>query len=57
MNQSQYDREEQDIIDRENRGEITRAQVTKEINELQREYQAAAHEAAREAYNRELDNW
>lgn len=57
MNLSQYEREEQDIIDRENRGDITHAQAIKELNELQRDYREAAHEAAREAYERELDRW
>jgi hypothetical protein len=52
-----YDREEEAIIEAENRGEITRAEATKELSELRREYRAAAMERAADAYERELDRW
>lgn len=55
--QSQFEREEEDIQERYARGEITNAQMWEEMKELQRDYRAAADEAAREAYERERDNW
>lgn len=53
----QYEREENAICDAYERGEISRAEMNKELRELQRAYHDAAYEAAREAYERELDRW
>ena len=53
----QYDNEEEAIIEAYNRGEMTHAQMMKELNELRRDYQAAAEDSAREAYDRELSRW
>jgi hypothetical protein len=58
----QYDNEEEAIIEAYNRGEMTNAEMTnaemmKELNELRRDYQAAAEDSAREAYDRELSRW
>jgi len=55
--QSQTEREEEAIIEAENRGEISHAQAIKEINELWRDYRAAARESAEEAYRSELERW
>ena len=53
----QYAREEEDIQQRYERGEIGNAEMWKELKELQRDYRDSAQEAAREAYERELDRW
>jgi hypothetical protein len=55
--ESQYEREENDIQERYARGEITNAEMWAELKELQRDYRAAAEEAAREAYDQELERW
>ena len=54
---NQFDRKEQDICDRESQGIISRKEAAEEMRELYRDYREAAHEAAREAYERELDRW
>ena len=51
------EREEEAIEKALERGEITNAQAVKEINELWRDYRAAAQESAREAADRELERW
>jgi len=38
-------------------GEISSAEYTKEVNELYRDYQASAEEAAQEAYDDEMGRW
>lgn len=53
----QYELEEEAIIEAANRGEITNAEATRQIQELHRDYRAEAQEAAREAYERELSKW
>ncbi len=53
----QFDREEQDIMEREARGEITAAEARKEMSELHRAYRESAEEASRDAYDREMDRW
>jgi len=53
----QLEREEQALQDQLDRGEITIAEYNREMRELQREYRAAAREAAQDAYDRELDRW
>lgn len=54
---SQMEREEQDIGDRYNSGEISLSEYNSEMQSLQREYRAFAQEAAQEAYDNEFDNW
>lgn len=55
--QDQLEREiefiEQDCAE----GLITNAEAQRQIRELIRDYQGAAHEAAREAYEGELERW
>lgn len=53
----QYEREENAIIERYDRGEITNPEMWKEIRELQRDYRSAAEQSALEAYERELERW
>lgn len=53
----QFEREETAIQERYERGEITNAEMWEEQRQLQRDYRDAAEEAAREAYEREMDNW
>jgi hypothetical protein len=53
----QYEREEQAISDAYGRGDISNAEMRKQLRALQRDYRDAAQEAAREAYERELDRW
>jgi polyhydroxyalkanoate synthesis regulator phasin len=55
--QRQYEREEELIDQQYTDGLITREEHTRLVNELWRDYREAAQEAAREAYERELDNW
>lgn len=55
--QSQFDREEDAIIDAMNSGEMSREEGRRAILDLQRDYRDAAEESAREAYERELDRW
>ncbi len=55
--ESQYDREEQYIIDQMNSGMISQQEGRKQLRELQRDYRAAAQEAAQDAYDREMDRW
>jgi polyhydroxyalkanoate synthesis regulator phasin len=55
--QRQYEREEELIDQQYTDGLITREEHARLVNELWRDYREAAQEAAREAYERELDNW
>lgn len=55
--ESQFEREEDDIQERYARGEITNTEMWAEIRELQRDYAAAAREAAQNAYDDELGRW
>lgn len=55
--QSQYEREEEALYEQYDRGEITNAELTRELNDLARDYRGAAREAALDAYERELENW
>jgi len=55
--QSAFDREEKALEDRYARGEITNAELTKELNELARDYREAAQEAAQDAAAQEIDRW
>jgi len=51
------EREEQDIEDRYEAGEISGKEYQRELNELYRDYRAEAEERAQEAYQDELDRW
>lgn len=55
--QSQCEREEEAIQESYARGEITNAQMWAEMRDLERDYAGAAHEAAEEAYEQELERW
>jgi len=55
--ESQYEREENEIYAAYERGEITNAQLQKELRELRLDYQSAAREAAQDAYDAELERW
>lgn len=54
---SQMEREEEDIQRRYQNGEISNAEMWDELRELQRDYAAAAREAAQNAYDDELERW
>lgn len=54
---TQFEREEEHLIEQLNRGEITQVQYRKEMRELQRDYQAAAEESAQRAYDEEMHRW
>jgi|HubBroStandDraft_1064217.scaffolds.fasta_scaffold183939_1 hypothetical protein len=53
----QIEREEQDIEAAVERGEMTRVDANRCIRDLWRDYREAARDAARDAYDREMDNW
>lgn len=55
--QSQFDREEAAIIEDMNSGAISREDGMRAIRELHRDYRGAAEEAARDAYEREMERW
>ena len=52
----QIEREEQDICDRYNSGEIDDKQFSQEMRELQAECRAMAEDAAQEAYENAMNN-
>jgi hypothetical protein len=54
---TQYDREEQSIIDAEEHGEITPAEAQRQLRDLRDEYSQAARDSAQEVYDRELGRW
>lgn len=54
---SQYEREEDELVRLLNEGEITQKQFNEEMRDLHRRYRDAAEDAAREAYDREMDRW
>jgi predicted nucleic acid-binding Zn-ribbon protein len=53
----QLEREEEALEDAYNNGEITVKEYNKQVQELQRDYRAAAQEAAQEAYENEMGRW
>lgn len=55
--QSQFEKEEEWIIESEARGEISKEEARKQIREIQRDYIASAEEAAQDAYNTEMGRW
>lgn len=54
---NQLEREERQIEDDFAHGLISQAEYNAAMHDLQREYRAAAEEAAQQAYERELENW
>ena len=54
---NQFDREEEDIEQRESDGLITREEANAELRELRRDYAAARDEAVERAADRERENW
>ena len=55
--ESQYEREERDIQEQHACGEISAEVCNRLIQELWRDYRAAAQEAAQEAYEEEIERW
>lgn len=55
--QDEIQREEQDICDRYNNGEIDDREYNEEMNHLHRQYEYMAEEAAQGAYDDEMRNW
>jgi len=52
-----YERAEQELEDDLSSGRISLTEYNAAMRELSREYQDAAHEAAEQAYDREMENW
>ncbi len=57
MMNRQLEREEQALEDDLSAGMITLHEFNREMRELRRDYTEAAHEAARDAYDREMERW
>lgn len=58
MNQYEwFEKEEAELVELLNNGEITEKQYNEEIRELRYNYKFMAEEAASEAYHREMENW
>jgi hypothetical protein len=55
--QSQFDREEEHLVEQVNSGLISQAEFRAQMRELQRDYRAMAEESAQDAYNREMERW
>jgi len=55
--QSQYEREEELLYEQYDRGDISGAELQRELNDLARDYRAAAREAALDAYEQEWERW
>ena len=53
----QFERMEDQLERDLDAGLISQAEFNAEMREMQRDYQAAAEEAARDAYDRELGYW
>lgn len=54
---TQFDKEEQYLEDEYEAGRLTLKEFNEEMRELRRSCQAAAEEAAEEAYRTEMDRW
>lgn len=54
---SQFEKEEQYLEDQLANGEIDIKEFNREMQELQRDYRAAAQEAAEQAYHDEIERW
>jgi len=55
--ESQIEREEDEIYAALERGDISNKECNDQLRELQRDYAAAAQEAAEMAYEAEMDRW
>lgn len=55
--ESQLEREENHLVEQFNSGQISQEEYNKQMRELQRDYRAAAQEAAQDAYDREMERW
>lgn len=55
--QDQFEREEAEICEMYNRGELTMKQYNEAINDLNREYSGMMEEACQNAYDNERSNW
>ncbi len=53
----QIEREEQAIQDDHERGDITNAEMNRQIRELHQAYRAEAEEASEQAYRDEMGRW
>ncbi len=54
---NEYEQAEQDIEEQLENGEITQKEYWEQLRALQRDYTESAEEAARDAYDREMDRW
>lgn len=54
---TQFEREEDQLVQDLNAGRITRDEFNKQMRELMRDYQASANEAAERAYDEEMARW
>ena len=52
-----FEREEEALEEAYNNGEITLKEFNRQVQELQRDYRAAAQGAAEEAYENEMGRW
>lgn len=55
--QDWFEKEEEALFEKYERGELTNAELQLELRELRRDYASAAREAATEAYEREEQRW
>ncbi len=53
----QFEREEEYLEREYNEGRISYKEYNHEMMELRRDYAAAAHQSAQDAYDRELERW
>lgn len=53
----QLEREEESLERELDEGNISVAEYNREIEELHRDYRAAAEEASRQAYENEMERW
>jgi hypothetical protein len=54
---TQFEREEDALVNDLNEGRITRDEFNKQMRELRLDMQAAAEEAAQRAYDEEMARW
>lgn len=57
MSMRAYEREEERIEQAFANGDLTPEEYREELRELQRDYRAAAEEAAERAYSDEMERW
>jgi predicted RNA-binding protein associated with RNAse of E/G family len=54
---TQFEREEDQLVEDLNSGRITRDEFNRAMRELIRDTRAAAEEAAQQAYDNEMERW